>query len=170
MSQQFSAVGQIATTPKLFTPAGGAEFCTFRLASAARRYDAAKQEWIDGDTNWFTVNTFRSLATHAKISLEKGDRIVVTGKLRVRQWTAEAKSGTSVEIDAEGIGHDLRFGSSRFAKMPGAMPRDAGAAEGEASPDVAPGAVVPGPATAADSPVPPEQLSADGFTPSLATT
>lgn len=119
MSQNFSAIGQVATEPRLFTPAGGAEFCTFRLASGERRYDTTKQEWVDTDPNWFTVNTFRGLARHAHRSLRKGDRVVVAGKLRVRQWESEEKRGTTVEIDADGLGHDMRFGTSSFTKTVG---------------------------------------------------
>ncbi|KUF08032.1 single-stranded DNA-binding protein [Leucobacter sp. G161] len=129
MSQHFSTIGQIATDPKLFTPAGGAAFCTFRLASTERRYDVGKQEWTDTETNWFTVNTFRSLAQHAKSSFSKGDRVVVTGKLRVRAWEADEKRGTSVEIDADGIGHDVRFGVSVFVKNPVPEAREGAAAE-----------------------------------------
>lgn len=119
MSHNFSAIGQVATEPRLFTPAGGAEFCTFRLASGERRYDTTKQEWVDTDPNWFTVNTFRGLARHAHRSLRKGDRVVVAGKLRVRQWESEEKRGTTVEIDADGLGHDMRFGTSSFTKTVG---------------------------------------------------
>lgn len=119
MSQHISTVGQIATDPKIFTPENGVQFCTFRLASTERRFDAQRKEWIDGDTTWFTINTFRSLATHANASFTKGDRIVVTGRLRVRQWEKEEKKGTSIEIDADGIGHDVRWGVSSFTKRSG---------------------------------------------------
>lgn len=197
MSHQFSTIGQIATDPKLFSPAGGAEFCTFRLASTERRYDSAKQEWGDSLPNWFTVNTFRSLATHAKHSFKKGDRVVLTGRLRVRAWEADERRGTSVEIDADGIGHDVRFGTSAFTKTLGAEPREPVGASGAAGsgPSVAGasgaaavGASVSagagagaGAAGAAAAPEPPAQetptapeelpdaLSDDGFTPRLAT-
>lgn len=118
MTQQISAVGHIATAPKLFTPPGGTPYCTFRLACTDRRYDGERSEWVDGDTNWFTVNTFRTLANHAHLSFAKGDRVVVAGKLRVRAWESEERRGTSVEIDAEGLGHDVRWGVSTFVRQP----------------------------------------------------
>lgn len=119
MSQHLSTIGVVATDPKLFTPAGGAEFCTFRLACTERRFDGQKQTWVDGETNWYTVNTFRALAVHAHGSLSKGDRVVLSGRLRVRSWEKDEKRGTSVEIDADGIGHDLRWGTSTFTKRSG---------------------------------------------------
>lgn len=121
MTQQMSAIGRIATDPKLFTPHGGAPFCTFRLACTERRFDQQRNEWIDGDTNWFTVNSFRNLAQHAHLSFQKGDRIVVSGKLRVRAWESEERRGISVEIDADGLGHDVRFGISSFTKQPASL-------------------------------------------------
>lgn len=119
MSQHISAVGLVATDPKLFTSEGGVEFCTFRLACTERRFDSQKQEWIDGETNWFTVNTFRTLAVHASESFAKGDRVVVSGRLRVRNWEKDEKKGTSVKIDADGLGHDVRWGVSTFTKRSG---------------------------------------------------
>ncbi len=134
MSQHVSAVGQVATEPKLYTPSGGVQFCTFRLASTERRFDAGRKEWIDGDTNWFTVNSFRSLAVHASASFSKGDRVVVTGRLRVRQWETDEKKGNSVEIDVDGIGHDVRWGVSTFTKQQNDhidSPRETGAGQAE---------------------------------------
>lgn len=177
MSHNLSLVGQIATDPKFFTPQGGAEFCTFRLASTERRYDANSQEWVDGDTNWFTVNTFRSLARHANRSFKKGDRVVLTGKLRVRTWEKDEKRGTSVEVDAEGIGHDVRFGVSAFTKAmsaeaPAGQPTGAVAAPNPHDapvPAPAPPSAPP-PAVAASAAVTgsgSEPMSPDGFTPKV---
>lgn len=120
MSQHISVIGQVATEPKLFAPEGGVQFCTFRLACTERRFDSQKNEWVDAETNWFTINSFRTLATHAKESFAKGDRVIVSGRLRIRNWEKEEKRGTSVEIDIDGIGHDVRWGVSSFTKRVGA--------------------------------------------------
>ena len=64
----------------------------------------------------FTVNCFRKLAEHASQSLVKGDRVIVRGKLRVRDWDNWELSGTAVEIEAESLGHDLMFGVSSFER------------------------------------------------------
>ena len=177
MSQHISVIGQIATEPKLFTPAGGAEFCTFRLASSDRRFDAATGAWVDGHTNWFTVNTFRGLARHAKQAFKKGDRVVFAGKLRLRDWEHEGKRGTAVEVDAEGVGHDVRFGVTAFLKASevaaGPTPDDGGAGAGGGERPEAPGEVdianhasdVGEEASASEEH---QERSDDGFTPRLA--
>lgn len=187
MSQQISVIGQVATDPKLFTPENGVQFCTFRLACTERRFDAQKNEWVDADTNWFTVNAFRTLATHSKESFAKGDRVIVSGRLRIRNWEKEEKRGTSVEIDIDGIGHDVRWGTSSFKKRAGTgatgdsagdkgIHDNGGASDGGTEPGGAePGSAEPGRTedsgafggSPGNSPSN-NEFSSDGFTPSVA--
>lgn len=121
MSNRITVIGTIATPPRMIGNEPAKSLCTFRLASNDRRYDREKGEWVDGTTNWFTVNVFRGLGEHAGESFSTGDRVLITGRLRVRQWESKERSGTSTEIDAEALGHDLRWGVSRFEKRGGAV-------------------------------------------------
>ena len=41
---------------------------------------------------------------------------MVMGRLRVRDWDNGERAGTSVEIEAETLGHDLVWGSSTFVR------------------------------------------------------
>lgn len=117
MSDRITIVGVIATDPQTVGSDPATQLCTFRLASNDRRYNRDTNEWVSGPTNWYSVNAFRGLGEHAKASLRKGERIVVLGRLRVRNWETQEKRGTSVEVDAEALGHDLRFGTSVFTKL-----------------------------------------------------
>lgn len=119
MTTTISVIGTIATNPKLISPAAGVQLCSFRLASDERRYDREQQAWVGGETNWFGVVCFRGLAPNAYASFSKGERVVVIGKVRVRNWTKDDRKGTSIEIEAEAIGHDVRWGISRFEKRSG---------------------------------------------------
>ncbi len=67
-------------------------------------------------TNWFTVTAFRQLAINLAGSINKGDRVVVTGELKVRDWDNGERAGTSVEIVAFTVGHDLRWGTAEFTR------------------------------------------------------
>jgi single-strand DNA-binding protein len=49
-------------------------------------------------------------------SINKGDRVVVAGRLRIREWQAGDKSGTNIEVDADALGHDLSWGSTVFSR------------------------------------------------------
>jgi single-stranded DNA-binding protein len=81
--------------------------------------------------NWFTVTGFRQLAINASTSVSKGDRIIVTGKLRVRDWDNGERTGTSVEIEADSIGHDLSWGSAKFTRTVLVREQDPSADEAE---------------------------------------
>ena len=108
--------GNVATPPELKQTSAGVPIVTFRVASGRRRYDREAGAWTDAGTNWYTVSAFRSLADHAYRSLQKGDRVLLTGRLRLREWDNGTRRGTAIEIDAEAIGHDLLWGTTTFVK------------------------------------------------------
>ena len=116
MSDTITVTGNIATEPEHKRTPAGVAITTFRLASGQRRYDRESGAWIDSGTNWYTVSTFRGLAEHAFASLHKGDRVILTGRLRLRDWDTGSRKGTTAEIDAEAIGHDLLWGTTHFEK------------------------------------------------------
>lgn len=111
-----TATGLVATTPRYLKTTDGLDICSFRMASAYKHFDRKKMEWVEGETNWFTITSFGTLAINVAKSISKGDRISVSGMLRVRDWDNGTNSGTSVEIEAETIGHDLLWGNSTFER------------------------------------------------------
>lgn len=119
MSEHITVRGFVATDPTTRTTPAGLAVGNFRLASTDRRFDREQQTWVDGATNWFTVNMFRQLSTNVGASLSTGQPVIVTGRLKVRQWQNEERSGTSVEIEAETIGHDLALGTAFFNRAVG---------------------------------------------------
>jgi single-strand DNA-binding protein len=126
MSDTITITGLIATTPRHVVTAEGLPITSFRLASSQRRFDKSADKWVDASTNWYTISAFRQLAINAVPSLSKGDRVVVTGRLRVRDWQNDDRTGTTVEIEAESIGHDLFWGTASFTRTVGSadVPRD----------------------------------------------
>jgi single-strand DNA-binding protein len=114
MTDTIFLTGIVATSPRHVTTNEGLAITSFRLASSQRRFDRQQQKWVDGETNWFTVSAFRQLATNAADSVTKGDRVVVTGRLHVRDWESTERSGTNVEIEADALGHDLTWGTSIY--------------------------------------------------------
>ena len=116
MTDTISLTGLVATTPKHVVTSTGLTITTFRFASTQRKFDRTEKKWVDGETNWFTVATFRQLATNVVASIEKGQRVIVTGRLRVRDWATDDKHGTNVEIDADAVGHDLSWGTTTFTR------------------------------------------------------
>lgn len=116
MTDTITLTGLVATPPRHIVTGEGLPITSFRLASAQRRYDRSQERWIDGDTNWYTITSFRQLAINASGSIAKGDRVVVTGRLRIRDWENGEKAGTNIDVEAEAIGHDLMWGTSTFSR------------------------------------------------------
>ena len=79
---------------------------TFRVASSERRWDKASESWVDGDRFTASVNCWRRLADGAR-SLTKGDPVIVTGRLSVREYEAEGVRRYMTEISAVAVGPDL---------------------------------------------------------------
>ena len=116
MTDTITLTGIIATDPRALVTQTGLSITSFRLASTQRRYDRVKGEWVDGETNWYTVTCFRQLADNVLASLRKGQRVVVTGRVRIRAWESGERSGMTVEVDADAVGHDLVWGRSTFER------------------------------------------------------
>ena len=116
MSEIIPVSGLVATTPRHLVTQDGLPITSFRMAASHRRFDRTANKWVDGETNWFTVTAFRQLAINAAGSVSKGERVLVTGKLRVRDWDNGERAGTSVEIEAEALGHDLTWGTGVFTR------------------------------------------------------
>jgi single-strand DNA-binding protein len=109
-------VGNVVTDVSGTTVASGSELAWFRMASTSRRYDRALGRWVDGETSYVRVSCWRQLARNVVASLTKGDPVVVTGRLRVRQWERDDRRGIQVEVDASAVGHDLSRGVSAFTR------------------------------------------------------
>ena len=74
-------------------------------------------QWRDGDTSFFKVNVWRGQAEHLADSLSKGDRVMVTGRLRQRSWeTPEGDKRSVTEIEADEVGLSLKFAQAQPRK------------------------------------------------------
>lgn len=116
MRETITITGNIATAPQQRRLPKGDLVTSFRVGSTERYFDRQANAWVDSPTNWFDVSAFRGLSDHTLHSLKLGERVILSGKLKVRNWSTGEKSGTAVEIEVEAIGHDLRWGTSTFFK------------------------------------------------------
>ena len=137
MHDTVTIVGNVATDPTQGRTAGGITVTNFRLASTHRRFDDATQTWVDVATNWYSVAAFRQLGEHAKASLRSGDSVIVTGRMKIRAWENNGKQGTSVDIDADAIGHDLRWGTTAYRRSTRSTPEPPARSRGAETADAA---------------------------------
>jgi single-strand DNA-binding protein len=117
MNDTVTIMGFIGNDPSGSATNTGVPVVNFRVGSSQRRFDRSTQTWIDTGTNWYSVSAYRQLADHARASLRKGDPVIVTGRLKLREWdNGNGTRGSALDLDAEAIGHDLRWGSSAFVR------------------------------------------------------
>ena len=112
-----TVIGNAVTDVSLRVTTTGTSVASFRIASNSRRFDKSTNSWIDQEPSYLSITAWSQLAENVALSVHKGQPLVVTGKLKVRQWQDADKSGTNVEIDATAIGHDLNRGTSEFTKV-----------------------------------------------------
>ena len=114
-----TVVGNVAGPPRQRTTPAGVVVADFRIAATPRRLDRSTGTWSDGETLWFGVTAWRSLAEHCASSLKKGDRVVVTGRLTTRSWEVEGgEKRANLEVDATSVGLDLARGTAAYTKAP----------------------------------------------------
>jgi len=109
--------GNVVGDPVARATKANVPFVTFRVASNVRRVDFKTGEYIDAGTNFVNVTAFRSLGVNLANSLKKGEPVLVYGRMRINQWVNGERSGTTVEIDAYNVGHDLSWGQTQFVKV-----------------------------------------------------
>lgn len=114
--------GNVASDPQQHLTGGNATLTTFRIASTERRFDKESNRWVDGHTSFLTVCCWRALGDHVFASVHRGDPVVVTGRLKVRDWVKDDRKGTVVEVEASAVGHDLGRGTSAFSRPLAAAP------------------------------------------------
>lgn len=115
-------VGNLTADPMLKFTASGAAVSSFRLAQTPRYFDKASGQWRDGDSLFVTVTCWRGLAENVASSMRRGDRVLVKGRLRQREFEAVPGEHKSViEIEADLVGPEL----ARAIATPRKVSRDA---------------------------------------------
>lgn len=123
-----TVIGHLTDDPEYrHTPAG--DVATFTVASTPRLLDRGTGEWRDGDTLFLRCSVWRTPAEHAAVSLYRGARVIVAGRLRQRAFTTAAgEQRTVMELDADEVGASLRFCSAKIMKFTNAASTDTAAA------------------------------------------
>ena len=110
-------VGNLTADPELrFTP-NGAAVANFTVASTPRTFDRQANEWKDGDSMFLNCSVWRQYAENVAESLTKGQRVIVTGRLKSRSYeTKEGEKRTVFEIDVDEVGPALRSATAKVTR------------------------------------------------------
>src|SRR2546429_6100268 len=113
-----TVVGNLTDDPELrFTPSGAA-VAKFRVASTPRTLDRATGEWKDGEPLFLSCNVWRQAAENVAESLQRGARVIVSGRLRQRSYeTREGEKRTVIELEVDEIGPSLRYATAKVQRM-----------------------------------------------------
>lgn len=116
MTANVTIVGNLTRDPELrFTPSG-APVTTFGVAVNRRWQNRESQQWEES-TSFFNVTCWRDLAQNVSESLEKGARVIVSGRLEQRSWeTPDGERRSVVEIVADEVGPSLRWATAEITK------------------------------------------------------
>ena len=111
-------IGNLTDDPELrFTPSGAA-VAKFRVASTPRFLDRQSGEWKDGEPLFLACTAWRQAAENVAESLQRGTRVIVSGRLRQRSYeTKEGEKRTVYELEVDEIGPSLRYATAKVQKM-----------------------------------------------------
>ncbi|HEX9624551.1 MAG TPA: single-stranded DNA-binding protein [Streptosporangiaceae bacterium] len=114
---QITIIGNLVDDPQLrYTPTGQA-VASFRVASTPRFLDKNTNEWKDGDSLFLSCNVWRQAAENVAESLQRGMRVIVSGRLRQRSYeTKEGEKRTVYEIEVDEVGPSLRNASAKVVR------------------------------------------------------
>lgn len=126
--QQITLVGNITRDMELRFTTGGQAVANGSLATN-RRFQK-DGEWVEADPTFWNLTIWGKLGQNASASLQKGQRVIVTGRLD--QWSYEDKEGqkrTAYDFVVDEIGPSLKWATAEVAKTerttPSNQPRPA---------------------------------------------
>ncbi|GAA3227331.1 single-stranded DNA-binding protein [Nonomuraea helvata] len=108
--------GNVAAEPRQYSFEDGSRVTSLKVFSSHRYFDKKTGQWTDGERVCFTVRCWRALGDNVAASIRAGHPVVVSGKLRIREFGPEGDRRFVPEIEASAVGHDLRWGTGVFAK------------------------------------------------------
>jgi single-strand DNA-binding protein len=122
MEPQVAMTGNLVSDPTRRVTAAGVVVTHIRVASTGRRFDRGRGEWVSTDPVFLSVSCWRQLGDNVAQTLKKGDSVVVTGRVTMREYD-DANGGPkrqSYEVDAISVGPDL----SRYVCLLARPPRE----------------------------------------------
>ena len=126
MSNSTTVTGNLTRDPDIRYTREGQASAVLGLAVNRRWQDRETREWEEA-TSFFDVVCWRELAETAALSLAKGMRVMVVGRIEQRTWeTEEGERRSKVEIVADEIGPSLRFATADVQRTERRAPAEPG--------------------------------------------
>lgn len=112
-----TVVGNLTSDPELRYTTNGLAVANFTIASTPKVFDRATNESKDGEALFLRASVWRDFAEHVASTLTKGSRVIAQGRLKQRSYeTNEGEKRTSIELEVDSIGPDLRFATAAITR------------------------------------------------------
>jgi single-strand DNA-binding protein len=116
MSNATALSGNLTRDPEIRYTRDGQANASFGLAVNRRWQARGSDEWEEA-TSFFDIVCWRDLAENVALSLVKGNRVIVTGRLEQHSWENEnGERRSRVEVTAEEVGPSLRFATAEISR------------------------------------------------------
>lgn len=116
MSNNITVVGNVTRDPEIKFLPSGAALATFGLAVNRRWYNKNENDWEE-ETSFFDVLAWAQLGENIADTIEKGDRVIIEGRLQQRSWeNDDGQKRSKVEIVANDVGPSLRWATASIEK------------------------------------------------------
>lgn len=102
---------RLADDPALRFAQSGNAVAKLRVVASDRRLNQQTNQWEDGDTLWVDVTAFGKLAENVCESVQKGDLLLVQGRMRTEEWDDRETGAkrSKIALIADSIGASLQF-------------------------------------------------------------
>jgi single-strand DNA-binding protein len=107
---QLTVSGNLTAEPELRNLPSGKAVCSIRIAHN-ERFKSAAGDWADRP-NYFNVTIWDGLGEYLARNLSKGEKVVVAGRLKWRQYEVDGGSRQAIDIVANSVVPVPRNGST----------------------------------------------------------
>ena len=117
MDNSVTLVGNVTRDPELRYTPSGQTVATFGLAVNRRWQNRQNNEWEE-QVSFFDVKCWAQMAENVSESIQRGTRVVVSGRLEQRSWeTDNGEKRSKVEVVADEIAPSLRWATAQVQKI-----------------------------------------------------
>ena len=117
MDNTVTLVGNVTRDPELRYTPSGQTVATFGLAVNRRWQNRQTNEWEE-QVSFFDVKCWAQMAENVSESIQRGTRVVVSGRLEQRSWeTDNGEKRSKVEVVADEIAPSLRWATAQVQKI-----------------------------------------------------
>ena len=106
----------VVADPEIRVSEKGNAWAKIRCVAKDRVRDSMGN-WSDGDPLFIDVVVSGQQAEHLVDSINKGDSILVNGKLRQRTWEKDGQKQSTVQIAADSVGVSVRWQAAKTQRV-----------------------------------------------------